>query len=337
MTFSSISFDRRRSPVAAWFGLLVERYLIWILVGATFAIMTAINPRFLSQPNLLNIALSSSVLGIMVIALTIPLLTGKLDLSIESTLAFAALVGGMMVKADYDPVTCMIVVLSIGAVIGLINGVLIVYLEVNPFIQTLAMNIVVRGLVFMVSAGFPFSGFPAGYRIFGASTVFGVSTPILILLALYAVFIVLLSRTPWGRKIYAIGQNPTAAHASGIDVKRYTLGVFLLSSMLAAFAGLILTTRLNSVDYNIGIGMLFDIFAAAVIGGIALTGGRGSLVGAFGGVLFLTLLSSALTWMKVSVYWIETIKGGMILLAVWLDAAKSRLRERASATSDQAR
>jgi ribose/xylose/arabinose/galactoside ABC-type transport system permease subunit len=304
----------------------IDQYLIWILVLMSVAIMGTISTRFFSGKNLLNLSLSSSVLGIMVIAASLPFLIGKIDLSIESTFAFAALIGGMMVKGGANPYLAMAAVPLVGLTIGLVNGLFIVYLGVNHFVQTLAMNIIFRGMIFMLSGGLPFHDFPASYRLIGASSLLGVPTPILILVAFYLLFILLLQRTRWGRRLYAMGQNTSAAYFSGVNINRSTVIVFALSGVISAFAGLIISTRLNSIDYNVGVGYAFDIFAAAVIGGISLSGGRGSLIGAIGGVLFLTVVSSILTWLNLSIYWVDTTRGFIILFAVWLDAFKNRLR-----------
>jgi simple sugar transport system permease protein len=304
----------------------IDQYLIWILVALSIIIMTSISSHFFTGKNLLNLALSSSVLGIMVIAASLPFLIGKIDLSIESTFAFAALVGGMMVKGGSNPYLAMFVVLLVGLGAGLINGVFIVYIGVNHFVQTLSMNIILRGMIFLLSGGLPFHDFPDRYRIIGASTIGGIPTPIIILIVFYLLFILLLQRTRWGRKLFATGQNANAAFVSGINVNRLTIQVLVLSGFISAFAGLIISTRLNAIDYNVGIGYVFDIFAAAVIGGISLSGGRGSLIGAIGGVFFLTVVSSILTWLNLSIYWVETTRGFIILFAVWLDAFKNKLR-----------
>lgn len=307
---------------------IVDEYLIWILLAMSIMMMTAISNHFFSKYNLINLALSSSILGIMVIAESLCVLIGKLDLSVESTLAFAALIGAILIKQNVDPWLAMLVVLAIGAGIGLINGLFIVKIGVDPFVQTLAMNIIFRGLIFLISGGIPLMGFPEGYRIFGSTQVMGIPTPVLILVLLYVFFIILLERMKWGRKLYAVGQNGHAAFISGVNVQRVNIQAFVLAGLLAAFAGLILSTRLNSIDYNVGNGMNFEIMAAAVIGGISLTGGRGRMLGAIGGVLFLTSISSILTWLNLSIYWVETTRGIVIAAAVFIDAMKNKLREK---------
>lgn len=307
---------------------IMENYLIWVFLAAAIVACWWVNAAFFSTRNLMNILLGSTAMGMMAIAATLPFLIGKFDLSIESNLAFSAMIGAMMAVGGYSPALSMATVLAIGVGIGLINGLAIVYIRVNPFIQTLAMNIIFRGLIFYISGGRPIRSFPPEYRILGATSILKIPTPIILTAILFIVFGVLLARTVWGRSLYALGQNKEAAFVCGIPVGRITVAVFTLSGLLAAFAGLVLSSRMNSIDYNVGIGMVFDVFAAVVIGGIAMDGGRGRLSGALGGVLFMVCVSSLLSWMDISVYWVDTVRGFIILFAVWLDAIKRLLRAR---------
>lgn len=307
---------------------IADDYLIWILIALAAVGMSFASRGFFSAQNLLSFTLGISVMGILVLACAVPLLLGHFDLSIESTLTLSALVGGMMVTSGSSPALSMAVVIAIGAAAGLINGIFISKLGMNPFIQTLSMNIILRGLVFAVSGGKPYTSFPEGYRFLGSGTLFGVPMPIVILCMLYAGFGLLLARTRWGRGLYASGQNKAAAFINGMSVGRITLQAFTISGVLAGLGGLVISTRMNAIDYNVGVGMSFEIFAAAVIGGIALSGGRGKLAGAFGGVVFLSLVSTILTWSNISIYWVETMRGFIILFAVLLDAVKNRIRNR---------
>jgi len=307
---------------------IVDDYLIWILLVGSLLGMGLISHTFFSVQNLANLLMNSTTLGILVIAESLCLILGKLDLSIESTLAFAALVGALMVKADAPPVLAIGVVVLIGLAVGALNGIAIVYLGVNPFMQTLSMNIILRGLMFVLTKGITVYGFPDGYRIFGDTSLLGVPTPILLLVLFYLLFLILLQKRQWGRRMYAAGANPRAAFLSGIDVGRMNLQAFIMAGGLAAFAGLMISTRFDAVTNTLARGQVFDVFAAAVMGGIALSGGRGSLIGAVGGVLFLGCIASILTWLRVSPFGVQTVRGCVILLAIVLDALKNKVRER---------
>ena len=220
------------------------------------------------------------------------------------------------------------IVLAIGAFIGLINGVFIVKIGVNPFIQTLAMLIILRGLMLVFTGGLTIFPLPDLYRVFGATKIFTIPSPVIILVLIYILFIIIMERRKFGRVLYATGSNPEAAFASGINVDRLNIIVFVLSGTIAAFAGLVLSGRMNAVDNNLGEGMIFEVMAAAVIGGVSLYGGRGRFFGAIGGVLFLGMVGSVLTWFNISPFLVETIRGVIILFEVVVDAQKNKVRER---------
>lgn len=306
---------------------VADEYLIWVLLLLSLLVVSVVSKGFFSKENLINLAVNSTILGILVIAESLCLLLGKFDLSIESTLAFAALMGAILVRKNVNPFVAMFVVLSTGAAIGLLNGVFIVRLGVNPFMQTLSTNIIFRGLMLVFTGGVTLFNFPDAYRVLGDTKILGIPTPIILLAGLYVFFIVLLTKSRWGRRLYLTGSNERAAFASGIDTKKVNVQVFVIAGLLAAFAGLIASTRFNGIDNNLAKGQVFEVFAAAVMGGVSLYGGRGSLFGAIGGVLFLGCVSSILTWFRVSGFMVETVRGCVILVAILLDAFKNRLRE----------
>jgi len=311
-----------------WFKIIDEQ-LIWILLVLLFLITTAIIPKFFSLQNIINLALNSSILGLLVIAESLCLLIGKFDLSIEATLAITALIGAIMTnKMGFNPILTWVVVLALGAIIGLFNGVLIVKVGVNPFVQTLSMQIILRGMMLVLTGGITIFPLPQLYRIFGATKIFNVPTPIIILVLMYAFFIIILEKRQFGRFIYATGSNAEAAYTSGVNVNRINIIVFTLSGLISAFAGLVLSGRLNAVDNNFAKGMVFEVMAASVIGGISLAGGRGRLLGAMGGVLFLGMVGSVLTWLNVQPFMVETVRGIIILVAVVIDAIKNKVREK---------
>jgi ribose/xylose/arabinose/galactoside ABC-type transport system permease subunit len=307
---------------------IVYENLIWFLLALCLIVMAFISNTFFSKQNLINLAVNSTALGLLVIAESLCLIVGKLDISIESTLAFSALMGALLVKSNVNPVIAMFAVLAVGAVIGLINGASIVLLGANPFMQTLSMNIIFRGLMLVFTGGVTVFRFPDSYRVFGDTEVLGIPTPIILLVLFYVFFIILLQKRTWGRKLYAVGSNERAAFISGINVKKMNTQVFVLAGLLSAFAGLIASTRFNGVHNNLAKGQVFEVFAAAVMGGISLTGGRGKLIGAIGGVLFLGCITSILTWLRVDPFVVQTTRGCIILLAILIDAMKNRLREK---------
>lgn len=304
--------------------------VIWLLLGLILVIMGILAPAFFSLTNLITLAQNSTILGLMVIAESLCLIIGKFDISIESTLAFAALIGAMLVKAGVSPAPAMLVVVAIGALIGLVNGVGIVLLGANPFMQTLSMNVIFRGLMLVLTGGVTIFNFPAAYRVLGDTAPLGVPTPILVTVLFYAVFVLMLQRRRWGRHLYAIGTNEKAAVVAGINVRGISVQVFVLAGAIAAFAGLIASTRYNGVPNLLAKGMVFEVFAAAVMGGISLQGGQGRLLGAVGGVLFLGVVTSILTWLRVDAFVVQTTRGIIILAAILIDALKDKLQKRIS-------
>jgi ribose/xylose/arabinose/galactoside ABC-type transport system permease subunit len=262
------------------------------------------------------------------------MMSGGSDLSIESTVGFTAMISAWMMLDqahtsgwNLNPWICIAVMFILGTIIGLINGLSVIKLNLSPFITTLAMLIILRGLTLVTSGGMMLYNLPDSYTWIGQGSVGGIPVPAIVLVVSFAIAQFVASKRVFGRELIAIGGNLEAARASGIDVNKRILQSYLLSSLLAVFAGWILSARLGSVVTSLGQGMVFDTMAASVIGGVSMQGGRGTMVGAFGGVLLLGIISNSLTLAKVSPFWIDAIRGLLIFVAVVLDAVKIRLRK----------
>jgi ribose/xylose/arabinose/galactoside ABC-type transport system permease subunit len=314
-----------RKESRLWFKLFDE-YLIWILLLLSLGFPAIFLKQFLSAQNILNLMSNSAILGLMVIAESLCLIVGKFDLSIESTLGFAVAAGAVL-TTDYGlnpPVTWVIILIS-GASIGLFNGIMIEKLKINAFIQTLAMLLIIRGVVVYMIGGRYITDFHYLLRIFGGPKIWVVPISVIIMIFFYGIFVFLTKNMIWGRKLYAAGSNPQAAYISGINVEKVNITVFSLAGLIAAFAGLVFLGRQNAATWVMGQGMIFEILAAAVIGGISLSGGKGNLIGALGGVIFLGLIRSILTWFNLSVYVIDAARGLLILFAITVDAIKRKI------------
>jgi len=307
--------------------LTINDQLIWFILVVFFIVVSLITPRFATQLNITNILLASAVLGIMVVGEVHLILQGKLDLSIESTLGFTAMLGGVLMwDLNFNPILTIIIMLSTGVFIGFLNAMMVLKLKIEPFIVTLGMLIVLRGFSLVISGGITRYNFPPIFRAFAAHTKDGlISVPVIIMLITFIIFHIILSKRVFGRQLYAVGGNVDAAYAAGINVNKVIIRSFLTSGFLAALSGLILAARLNSVPTSLGEGMAFEVFAAAVIGGVSLQGGRGNLIGALGGVLLMSSINSALTLTRVPTFWIDTSKGLILLFAVFLDTLKLRI------------
>jgi simple sugar transport system permease protein len=321
--------------------------LIWIILIAVFTFFVTQSEHFLTERNISNILTAAAVLGVLVVAQTFVLISGNFDLSTESTLGFSALLGlWLIVPAGaptfgggifLNPFLSIGAVLLSGAAIGYCIGCLITFGRMHNFIVTLAVLLIVRGSILAFSEGAPVNGFnnPSADVFYwlghqkafyipglGKITVAVVATGLLFLLGHF-----ILRHHKFGRELYAIGGNRKAAEALGINVDRRIRQVYLISGLLAAFAGWMLAGRVVSIQSNLGEGFIFTVFAGAVIGGVSLQGGRGSMLGALGGVLLLSTIDRGLNLMHVSVFWVKVIQGFIILAAMFLDAQRVRLRE----------
>jgi simple sugar transport system permease protein len=283
-----------------------------------------VNPVFLQADNLINVLQTMSEMALLVLAQTMILIVKKMDLSLESTMGLAPGVAawlvvpagaghglGLLSGAWSIPLT-----LAVGALIGVINSLLIIRFGLNGFIVTLGMLIVLRGILTGISGGQTFFQLPKSMLYIGTAEWFGMPASIWICLALFAIAIVVLGWTSFGRSLYAIGGNVDAAKAAGIRTDRVLWIVIVSGSVLAALAGLMLSGRLASVASAQGNGYIFTVFAAAVIGGISLNGGKGTMFGAFCGILLLFMIQNVLTLAGVPAQWIGALNGLIILVAL---------------------
>ncbi|WP_214409464.1 ABC transporter permease [Sphaerisporangium fuscum] len=299
---------------------LVPAILLLIVVGAL------IDPAFLSGDNLTNVLQQQTELSLLVLAEAMILIAGKFDLSLESTVGLApALAAGLVIPAgsnglgtEWPTALAVPICLLIGVAVGAFNGLLILRFKLSAFIVTLGMLIVLRGLQIGFTSGQNLFALPDSVLYLGNARWLGLPASIWICAVAYAAGIVLLGYFRHGRSIYAIGGNADAARAAGVRTDRVVWTVFMVGGLLAALAGLLMTGRLGSVAASQGNGMIFTVFAAAVIGGVSLDGGKGTLFGALCGVLVLGLINNILTLAGVSAQWIQAIYGGIILVALML-------------------
>ncbi len=294
---------------------LLPALLILIVIG------TFVSPAFLTTGNITTIVASSAALAFVVLAESLVVITGKFDLSLESVAGFAPAIGALAVSpaSDYGfglelPTWVgLLLVLVVGGVIGLINGILVVKLRLNAFIVTLAMLIILRGMLVGVTSGRTLFDLPDGFYALMALSMVGVPLAVWLAALAFLVAGILLRHHRLGRALYAIGGNAEAARAAGIRVEKITVGVYVLAGILASVGGLVITGYVGAISANQGNGMIFTVFAAAVIGGISLDGGKGTMFGALTGVLLLGVVQNLLTLAQVPSFWIQAIYGAIIL------------------------
>lgn len=289
------------------------------------AIVSILNPAFLEPLNILNLLRQISINALIAFGMTFVILTGGIDLSVGAILALSSALTAGFIVSGMDPILAIIVGCIIGAILGMVNGLLITKGKMAPFIATLATMTIFRGLTLVYTDGNPITGLGSNYafQLFGRGYFLGIPVPAITMLLTFIVLWVLLHKTPFGRRTYAIGGNEKAALISGIKVPRVKIMIYSLPGFMSALAGAILTSRLNSAQPTAGTSYELDAIAAVVLGGTSLSGGRGRIVGTLIGVLIIGVLNNGMNLLGVSSFYQSVVKGIVILIAVLLDRKKS--------------
>jgi len=285
-------------------------------------VVSFLSSVFLTTSNLTNLLRQVSVNALIAFGMTFVILLGAIDLSVGSVLAFSSAVMASLVVGGTNYFIALIIAILVGAALGMMNGAVITYGKVAPFIVTLATMTVFRGATFIFTDGVPISGISRDGNIFqfiGRESILGIPFPIIIMLLVFILLFILLHKTPFGRKVYAVGGNEKAANIVGVKISQIKILVFTLSGALAALAGVIITSRLGSAQPNAGLTYELDAIAAVVLGGTSLSGGKGRMFGTFIGVLIIGVLNNGLNILGVSTFYQEVAKGAVILVAVLLD------------------
>jgi ribose transport system permease protein len=286
--------------------------------------------NFLTVDNSLNVLRQICANLCLSIGMTIIILSGGIDLSVGAMLAFSgAVAAGLLKHGITIPGTDVFIEITtsgailagllVGTALGWFNGFVITRFKLPPFVATLGMLSIARGLTMLWTGGFPITSLGSHFDFMGSGHVFGIPMPVLISAVLVAVFILLMKRTRFGRNVYAVGGNERAATLSGLNVNRIKLLVYMVGGGLSGVAGLLVTARLDSATPNAGLGYELDSIAAVVIGGTSLNGGRGTIMGTVLGCLIIGVLNNGLVLLEVSPFWQQVIKGLVILIAVAVD------------------
>lgn len=299
---------------------LVPALLVLLVIGAF------VNDSFLTERNLISVLGSSAALAMVVLAESLILISGKIDLSLESVVGIAPAVGALLVLpaaqsgwgTQWPTALALVAILVVGGAIGAFNGFLVVRFKLNAFIVTLAMLIVLRGLLVGATKGKTLFGMPDGFFTLATSTFLRVPLSVWVAAVAFGIAGLILRYHRVGRALYAIGGNADAARAAGIRVERVVLGVSVVAGVLAAVGGIMQTGYVGAISANQGNNMIFTVMAAAVIGGLSLDGGKGTMFGALTGVLLLGVVQNLLTLAQVPSFWIQAIYGGIILVALMI-------------------
>lgn len=300
-----------------------EFMLVYLMLLGVIAVAYAI-PEFLSRENLSAIMLSLSDQGIIAIGMTFLLVSGGFDMSVGSTMALSGAATAIWLHSGLPVPAAIALGLGVGLLIGLVNGYIIADVGINPFITTLGMMSLARGVLMVVTDGKNISGLPASFQQLGQGTLVGIQYPILISVALVLVGDFLLRRHRFCRQAYYVGANEKAALLSGIDVRRVKILGYALTGLLAALAGIIITARLGSASTTAGKGLELRVISAVIVGGASLKGGVGTVSGAFLGALLMSLIISSINLLGVELNWIDFVLGATLLLAVTVDTLGNR-------------
>jgi ribose transport system permease protein len=298
---------------------LLSRYgLLWAL-GFLILALSLLSPYFLSTANLLNVLRQVSINAILALGMTVVILKGGIDLSVGSLLALAGALAAGFALSGFPPPLAMGLGVGIAVALGTLQGLLVAYAGLPPFIVTLAGLTTFRGLTLVYTDGRPITGLPDPFLFLGNGTLLGIPVPVMVMLSFLLLTHLLLQNTALGRYLYAIGGNEEAARLSGVPVARIKVFAYAYSGLAAGLAALVLTGRLNSAQPTAGTGFELDAIAAAVVGGTSLAGGRGTAWGTFLGALFIGVLNNGMNLLNVSSFYQLIAKGAVIVLALLVD------------------
>lgn len=319
-----------------------DAYKLYIVFAVLVGVSGFMSPQFFSVENVMNLLLRSSFVGLVSLGMTFVILTGGIDLSVGAVFAFAGvllatfqhghlfrfmpeLTAGFEQSGELAPIMpfafTFLLTVGVGALLGFLNGILVTKAKMPPFVVTLGTMVAIRGLAFTYTAGFPIPGVTSEVEWMGAGQMGALPVPVLVWGIASVVCIFVLSRSVFGKKVYAVGGNERASWLSGIDSDRIKITVYTISGVLAALAGILMLGRMGAAEPREGAGMEADAIAAAIIGGTALTGGRGSVVGTIIGALILGLISDFLNLMEVPPYPQQVAKGLIIIAAVLMQGS----------------
>lgn len=303
-------------------GLLVALVVLFLLL-ANFA------PNFLSQRNLFNVLRAVAINGMIACAMTFVIISGDIDVSVGSAVAWSSsLLGVLAIKQHWPLLVAVIFVIVMGMLVHSLAGMIRVRWNIPAFVVSLTMYMSYRGLAKVITNAYPITPFPDAFSFWGQGYIAKiVPVPAVLMLLTVAVFYFLSTRTVFGRSVYSVGGNEEASRLSGIPVSRTRVMIFAITGLMAALGGIITSSRIMAGAYNVGEGLEFEVIAAVVIGGTSLSGGAGSMIGTFLGVLFIGLLANGMTLMGVDPYWQEVARGLIVLFAVLISVWQKPIRK----------
>lgn len=289
------------------------------------AVITIINSNFLTANNLLNLLLQVTSNALIAFGMTFVILTGGIDLSVGSILALSSALTAGLLGSGMHVTLAILISLILGCILGMMNGLLISYGKLAPFIVTLATMTIFRGATLVYTNGNPITKGLSDtflFQFLGQGYIVGIPFPVIIMFIVFIVLYVLLHKTAFGKSVYAIGGNEKAAYISGVKLNKVKIIIYSISGIMASISGLIITSRLSSAQPTAGASYEMDAIAAVVLGGTSLSGGKGRILGTLIGALIIGVLNNGLNIIGVSAFWQQVVKGVVILIAVLIDRFK---------------
>ncbi len=311
----------KRGRLPAWLAAGVSRklapYTSLLIMAVALSILS---PHFLTVNNLFAIGLQMAVIAIMAIGQMMIIVSAGIDLSVGSVMALAGVISTMLIVAGVPIWLGVVVGTLVGGIAGLINGLMIAYGFIPPFIATLGMMGIARGAALLLTGGVPIFGLPKAFNYLGGGRLVGlVPIPVVILVILAVIGHFVLTRTRFGRYVFALGSNAEATRLSGINVRRMLTRIYTYAGLLYGFAGVLMASRLSTGQPTAGTGYELDVIAACVIGGASLSGGEGTVLGAIIGALIMGVLRNGCNLLDISAFWQQIAIGGIIVVAVFAD------------------
>src|SRR5512138_2704548 len=327
---ASVLPNPRGSSLLQWLRSVaaVREFILGVVLIAMAIGMTIVSPVFLDIGNIQAILVGLSSEGTIAVGMMLLLISGGLDLSVGSTLGFTGVVTGLALQAGFPVLLAILTGLIAALGVGLANAFLIARMRINPFITTLGMSMAIRGLLLVIAHGRAVLNLPQSFNNIGQGELFGIQYPIFIMLGIVIIGDILLRHNRFFRQSYYIGGNEKAARLSGINVNFVKVVNYCIVALLAGVAGLLATARFGSSSVTIGTGVELRVITATIIGGASLSGGEGSIFGAFLGALFMGMLANALNLLGVDPYWQNLITGAILILAVLFDVINERRKNR---------
>ncbi|MGX8708709.1 MAG: ABC transporter permease [bacterium] len=297
----------------------ISKYAIYIVLLALTAFFSIVAEGFFTTTNFFNILRQVAVYGIPAVGMTMVIITGGIDISVGSMMGAASVGCASLMVAGLNPILAMLIVLVVGLIVGLLNGFFTYEVGIPPMIVTLAAMSILRGLAYIISGGLPVYGFPASFTALGQGYLGPIPIPVIIMAVCFAVGYITLEKTSFGRYVYGIGSNREASRLSGVSVRKVMYSVYGLCGMLAALAGMVLLSRVNSGQPKAGEMYEMDIITAVVLGGVSTTGGEGKITRVIAGLLVMGVLLNGMILMNIPDYYQRVVKGAVLLLAISAD------------------